>query len=37
MEVERSFWWACSADAVAFIEVRVEGWENIAFRLSIGS
>ncbi len=37
MEVERSSWWVWMAVAVAFREVRVEGWENIVLRCSIGS
>jgi hypothetical protein len=37
MEVERSSWWVWRAVAVAFMEVRVEGWENMMLRCSIGS
>jgi len=37
MEDERSSWWVWSADAVAFMEFKVDGWENIVLRCSIGS
>lgn len=37
MEAERSSWCVRRAVAVAFMEVSVEGWENIVFRCSIGS
>jgi hypothetical protein len=37
MEVERSSWWVWSAEAVAFMELKVDGWENIVLRCSIGS
>ena len=37
MVVERSSWWVWSAEAVAFMELKVDGWENIVLRCSIGS
>jgi hypothetical protein len=37
MVVESSFWWVVSAAAVESTALRVDGWENIRFRWSIGS
>jgi hypothetical protein len=36
MEVERSFWWLWRAVETVVMEVRVEGWEKIVLRCSIG-